>query len=66
MEYQQQQPQPHDYSIAKTKTLGKIVKSEVEKLKQLKKIKKSKEQETREVQRSLECILDNTLDLMSI
>lgn len=55
----------HEYSIKKTKTLGKLVKSEITKLKMLKKIKKSKEQEKRECIRSLESILENTLDLMS-
>eukprot|EP00347_Sterkiella_histriomuscorum_P019519 403341323 len=61
-----QEQAPHVYSIKRTKALGKLVKSEMEKLKQLKKIKKSKEQEKREVLRSLESILENTLDLLNL
>ncbi|CDW80817.1 UNKNOWN [Stylonychia lemnae] len=60
-----QSDQKHEYSIKKAKALGKLIKSEVEKLRQLKKIKKSQEQEKREVLRSLESILENTLDMMS-
>ncbi len=52
------------YTYGEVKVLGKGIKAELEKLKMFKMIKRSREQETREVKRSLECIIDNTLELL--
>lgn len=53
------------YTYGEVKVLGKGIKAELEKLKMFKMIKRSREQEQREVKRSVECIMDNTLELMS-
>jgi hypothetical protein len=53
------------YTYPELKTLGKAIKAELEKIKMFKKIKRSKEQETREVKRTIDCILENTLELMT-
>jgi len=45
--------------------LGSSIKSDVKKLKKLKKIIVSVEQEKREVHKTLESILENTLDFMN-
>ncbi len=53
------------YTYSEVKTLGKGLKAELEKIKMFKKIKRSREQETREVKRTIECIMDNTLEMMT-
>ena len=53
------------YTYGEVKVLGKGIKAELEKLKMFKMIKRTKEQETREVKRSLQCIIDNALEMMA-
>ena len=53
------------YTFDELKTLGKAIKHEMLKIKMLKKIKSQKrEQEKREVKRTIEWIMDNTLETM--
>ena len=54
-----------NYTYGELKVLGKGIKAELEKIKMFNVIKRSKEQETREVKRTIECILDNTFELMT-
>jgi hypothetical protein len=54
------------YSIKRAKKLGRLIKSDVKKLKKLKKLTISAVQEEREVHKTLESILDNTLDIMNL
>ncbi len=53
------------YTYPEFKVLGKGIKAELDKVKSFTKIKRTREQETREVKRSLGCILDNALELLS-
>lgn len=53
------------YTYPEFKLLGKGLKSELEKVKAFAKIRRTREQETREVKRSLDCILDNALEMLA-
>lgn len=52
------------YTFSEVKNLGKAIKAEMQKVKMLKKLKRTRDQEVREVKRTIECILDNTIESM--
>lgn len=55
-----------EYSLDKTLFLSNVVFHEIEKLKTMKNNLRDSKQEKREIIRSMECIIDNTVDIIPI